>query len=192
MKTFKISNIILTILAVILIQYTSFGYAKTIGDINNDNQINTMEAIHALQVSAGIQDSITVTNNNSLDAADGNPKNAIYIDNDGNVGVGTTAPSANFTVSPRNKNIFSKKLSGLVTVAPNSSTVIGDNNTKFTIELIVGDTVLLTNEFYSISSINSNKEIILSRELLAGAFNEPMFTPSDVQEKLLHVILYHG
>jgi len=33
-----------------------------------------------------------------LDAADGNPTNALYIDNEGNVGIGTTTPSAKLTV----------------------------------------------------------------------------------------------
>jgi len=170
----------ITLITIIIIQSLSFSYAETLGDINNDNYVNAVEAIHALQVSAGIKNSITVTNNNSLNAADGNPKNALYIDNDGNIGVGTTTPSANFTINPSNKNLFNKKLSGLVTIAPNSSTVIGDNNTLFSYELKVGDTVLLANEFYTISSINSDKEISISRELVAGVFNEPMFTSSNI------------
>ena len=36
--------------------------------------------------------------NNSLDAADGDPANAVWVDNDGKMGVGTTAPSRDMEV----------------------------------------------------------------------------------------------
>jgi len=154
-------------------------YAEILGDINDDNQVNPVEAIHALQVSAGIKNKLTITDN-SLDAADGNPKDALYIDNDGRVGIGTTTPTANLTLKPGNKYQFNKQLTGLVTVAPNSTKVNGDNNTLFTQELKAGATVLIANEFISISKIINDRTLDLSNDHISGAFNEAMFTSSDI------------
>jgi len=154
-------------------------YADILGDINDDNQVNPIEAIHALQVSAGIKNKLTITDN-SLDAADGNPKDALYIDDSGRIGIGTTTPTANLTLHSDNKYLFNKKLKGLVTVAPNSTKVNGDSNTLFTKELKAGDKVLIANEFISISSIANDRMLDLSNEHTVGAFNEPMFTSSDI------------
>jgi len=154
-------------------------YAEILGDINDDNQVNPIEAIHALQVSAGIKNNLTITEN-SLDAADGNPKNALYIDNDGRIGIGTTTPTANLTLNPDNEYQFNKQLTGLVTVAPDSTKVNGDSNTLFTKELKAGDTVLIANEFISISTISNDRMLDLSNAHIVGAFNVPMFTSSDI------------
>ncbi len=42
----------------------------------------------------------TGTDGHSLDAADGDPADALYVGNDGNVGIGTTSPSAPLTIQP--------------------------------------------------------------------------------------------
>jgi len=164
---------------VILIFLNCYCFAEILGDVNDDNQVNVTEAIHALQVSAGINNNITITDN-SLDAADGNPKNALYIDNYGRIGIGTTEPYANLTLNPGSEKQFNKQLSGLVTVAPNSRKVIGNSSTLFTQELKVGDTVLIANEFISISLIADDRTFDLSIEHVSGAFNEPIFTSSDI------------
>jgi len=169
----------ITILFFTITIFDSYCYAEILGDINNDNQVNTKEAIYALQVSAGIENNLTIANKSSLDAADGSPKDALYVDNDGKVGIGTTSPSATFTLNQGSNSQFSKKLSGLVTIAPNSNTVIGDK-TFFTQELKTGVTVLIANEFISISSITSDTALILSNEHKTGAFNVPVFSSSDV------------
>ena len=65
--------------------------------------------------------SINVADGHSLDASDGKPTNALYVDEAGKVGIGTTTPSANLTVQA-NIN-FSKLLTGQVTVGKNSARV---------------------------------------------------------------------
>jgi len=64
-----------------------------------------------------------------LDAADGNPTNALYVDNEGNVGIGTTTPSAKLTVEggtikATNYLAYSGAIYGETTVA-NSAGVWG-------------------------------------------------------------------
>jgi hypothetical protein len=51
-------------------------------DINQDNKTGLPEAIHALKVSAGINDDIQC-NQYSLNAVDGDPQNAVYVDSVG-------------------------------------------------------------------------------------------------------------
>jgi hypothetical protein len=51
-------------------------------DINQDNKTGLPEAIHALKVSAGINDGIQC-NQYSLNAVDGDPQNAVYVDSVG-------------------------------------------------------------------------------------------------------------
>ena len=52
-------------------------------DVNQDNNIGLPEAIHALKVSAGINDAIQQYNHYSLNAVDGDPENAVHVDSVG-------------------------------------------------------------------------------------------------------------
>ena len=61
----------------------------TIGETHSARTDNP-HSVTAAQVGAG--------DGHSLDAADGSPADAVYVDNDGNVGIGTTSPGAKLTV----------------------------------------------------------------------------------------------
>ncbi|ETR64975.1 MAG: hypothetical protein OMM_15025, partial [Candidatus Magnetoglobus multicellularis str. Araruama] len=75
--TFKKRIIIITISFLC----ASFVWANPF-DINQDNKTGLPEAIHALKVSAGISDDIQC-NQYSLNAVDGDPQNAVYVDSVG-------------------------------------------------------------------------------------------------------------
>ncbi|MHC4657995.1 MAG: hypothetical protein ACYS83_02305 [Planctomycetota bacterium] len=68
-----------------------------IGTTNPDSKLKVAGAIHS--TSGGFkfpdgttQTSAAATDGHSLDAADGSPANAVYVDNSGKVGIGTTSP----------------------------------------------------------------------------------------------------
>jgi len=75
--------------------------AETLGDINYDGKVNVTEAIHALNTAAGFKSTITTTvkDNHSLDAIDGDPVDSVFVDEEGNVGVGTIQPHAKLHVN---------------------------------------------------------------------------------------------
>ena len=50
----------------------------------------------------------------------------------------------------------------------------------FSQELKAGDSVLIANEYFSISKITNNRTLQLSKDHITGAFNVPMFTSSDI------------
>ena len=152
--------------------------ADIIGDINNDNIVDTTEAVYALQVSAGISKNITSNaNDHSLDASDGNPKNALYVDKDGKVGIGTSFPVADLCVKANQS--FSRELTGRATVGKNSSRVNGVQ-TKFMEELSIGDNVLFAGQIVSIAEITDNEQLILNEAHPTGALDEKMYVSGNI------------
>ena len=153
--------------------------AGTIGDINNDDTVDTTEAVYALQVSAGISTKITSNENayHSLDAADGNPKNALYVDNEGKVGIGTSFPSADLCVKA-NQN-FNKELTGRATVGKDTTRVSGFE-TKFMKELSTGDIILIAGQIVSITKIIDDEQLILNEPHQTGALDEKIFISGDI------------
>ncbi len=91
---------------------------------------------------------------NSLDALDGSPTDAVYVDNSGNVGIGTTAPSGHFhadTTTDERVGVFryssnSQATSDLFVISSNGGTTknlfkvegsaatLDDGSTRFVIE----------------------------------------------------------
>jgi len=67
-------------------QITSVAFALVASEANNANTRDGM-------------DSDDFGDGHSLDAADGSPTDAVYVDNEGNVGIGTTSPAAALTVN---------------------------------------------------------------------------------------------
>lgn len=68
-------------------------------DVNQDGQVGVTDAIFALQVAAGGADASAVLHSHhSLDAADGDPEDAVHVDNNGNVGIGTVTPSTRLDI----------------------------------------------------------------------------------------------
>jgi len=169
----------IALIIIFLFYCTSNLNAGTIGDINNDNTVDTTEAVYALQVSAGMSKTITSNENDhhSLDAADGSPKNALYVDQDGQVGIGTTFPSADLFVKA-NQN-FNKELTGRATVGKDSSRVNG-SGTEFMEELSIGDIVLLADQIVSITKIVDKEQLIISEPHLTGALDEKMYISGDI------------
>ena len=168
-------NIMLLIIMIITFSMNFYTFANDTCDINNDGKVNVTEAVYALQVSAGIKNSNNDIYNYSLDAKDGNPKEAIYVDNNGHVGVGTNSPSANIDITGK----LTKKLSGYVGV-PAGSKVVTGVGTKFYSELKTGDSVLIYNEIFIVSEIKSNENLILNTSHKQGAVNVSVYTDIDL------------
>ena len=156
-------------------------FAGTIGDINNDNLINTTEAVYALKVTADMENQLTlnVPYGHSLDAEDGSPTDSIYIDKNGNVGIGTKNPSANLSINAGGIENFTKHLSGLATI-PQGYTLIIGVGTSFKEELEVGDSILINNEIVSVKSIISPTQLVLSLPHKNGANSSNIFTTNDI------------
>lgn len=69
-------------------------------DVNMDGKVGVDDAIVSLQVAAGdIEAAVVLASDHSLNAADGDPADALYVDNDGNVGIGTKTPSTSLDVN---------------------------------------------------------------------------------------------
>jgi len=66
-------------------QITTVGFALIANEANNANTLDG-------------KDSDEFGDGHSLDAADGSPTDAVYVDNDGNVGVGTSVPDVEFVI----------------------------------------------------------------------------------------------
>ena len=73
-------------------------------DVNQDSQTGIPEAIYSLKIAAGINESFP-SNRHSLDAADGNPKDALYVDNDGKVIVNNKLQVKRYDVTLTNTEI---------------------------------------------------------------------------------------
>ncbi|MBI5733371.1 MAG: hypothetical protein HY973_00285 [Candidatus Kerfeldbacteria bacterium] len=91
----------------------------------------------------------------SLDSGNGD-EDALFIDNSGNVGIGTTTPSALLNLRG---NLYSA-LTGTVAVTNFSTAVIG-TGTSFSTELVVGDSIKIGAEIFTVSAINSDLDLTL-------------------------------
>jgi len=186
MKTYKVFGCIMkiqrcTFYTFILLNWSVILIAGTIGDINSDNKVDTIEAIHALQLTASIKSNLTQTiaDSHSLDAADGSPIDALYVDDNGMIGIGTTTPKSKLNIKADNINSFCNKLSGLATIPPSSNVIVGVN-TLFTEELKPGDSILIANEIVSVSEVTSNTSLIIATQHISGAFNEAIFSSGNI------------
>jgi len=154
-------------------------YADIKGDVNDDNLVNATEAIYALQVSAGIQQPLTTNeiDGHSLNAADNSPVNALYVDNEGKVGIGTEKPLASLTVKG-NLN-YSKELSGHVMILKDSNRVIGAG-TFFTEELKNGDSVLIDGNYYIVQEVIDNKELFITSNVNQTLVEKKIYIADDL------------
>ena len=168
------------ILVTFLIYSSTLCSAGTIGDINNDGIINSTEAVYALQVSADISNQLTVSiaDGHSLDSADGDIIDTVYVDNVGKVGIGTKTPSAIFSIVA-NGDSFANELNGLVTI-PIGYTVVLGVGTTFTKETIAGESLKINNEIVTIESIQSDSQLTLTKPHKSGANSERIFATNDI------------
>lgn len=107
----------------------------------------------------------------TLDAALGDLEAAITVDASNNVGVNNTVPSASLDVEGN----LSVKLSGTVTAAKGSATVIGVG-TKFTTELKVGYAIKVGSEVFTVASIANDTSLTLDSAHVAGAASVSGYT----------------
>jgi len=150
--------------------------ANDLCDVNNDDQTGVPEAVFALQVASGVKDiSVIKTNRHSLDADDGSPEEALYVNSSGHVGVGTKNPTSDLDITGK----LTKKLSGHVGV-PSGSKIVTGVGTYFYSELNIGDSVLINKEKFLVSEIQSNNVLILDTPHQLGANNESIFSNVDL------------
>jgi hypothetical protein len=98
---------------------------KDLGPINLDLtpplylgiQVNADPEMSPRQALTSVHFAYRAKSAHSLDAADGDPTDAVYVDNDGNVGIGTASPGRALQVGSNDGiiqagNVFSAQLSG--------------------------------------------------------------------------------
>ena len=100
----------------------------------------------------------------ALDAPDNGPLNAVYVNNAGYVGIGTTKPKTKLSI----QSGYSKALSGLVTVAKGYTTVTG-TDTNFTKEVEQYGAVLIGEHEFIVSEIINDSTLVLRDPHPAGA-----------------------
>ena len=98
----------------------------------------------------------------------------VYVDS-GNVGIGKTIPTARL----HTKGSLSIALTGTVAVTAASATVTG-TGTVFTTELVVGDSIKIGTEKFTISAIASATTLTLDTNHLAGAIGVKAYKDSDL------------
>jgi len=169
----------LTYVFVLLITMYSTLHAFVQGDVNKDNKINSTEAIYALQVTAGFKQQLTMNeiDGHSLNAADGNPVDIIYVDDEGKVGIGTVNPISSLTV--KGSINFSKELSGLVIIQKDSNRVFG-SGTQFLTELKNGDSIFLEGDIYTIQDLIDNEQLIVSTTAKQTIVDKKIYVENDL------------
>jgi len=162
----------------ILILCTS-AYAEIKGDINDDDMVNATEAIYALQVTAGVRQQLTSNemDGHSLNAADGSPVNALYVDNDGKIGIGTENPLASLTV--RGNLNYSKELSGHVMILKDSNRVIGAE-TFFTEELRNGDSISIDGNYYIVQEVIGDRDLLITSNVNKTLVEKKIYIADDL------------
>ena len=169
----SITNLIFLALFYVVIFNSIFilnTYAEILGDINNDNIVDTTEAVYALEVASGIKNVIIKESEKTWNEKNGN----IYF-NSGKVGIGLDNPNSNLSV----KGNCSTKLSGYVGVPSGSKVVIGVN-TLFATELKISDTVEIGNEKFIVDEIVSDTQLVLNTYHKSGANNSAIYTDADL------------
>lgn len=71
-----------------------FTAGTSAADVTGDGVVGVEDAIVSLQVASGANVPVYNGCGSSLDAPDGAPQNAVYVDIEGKVGIGTTTPAA--------------------------------------------------------------------------------------------------
>jgi len=152
---------IFSIMLNFLLTVTTLVYSENvISDTNNDDKLDIKDAIIALQVSAGLQYDLTSNQiHNSLDAEDGSPINAVFVNSDGVVHI-----SESFNNRPSIISAGSIKVGSSYVCNEENEGVISYNNTKKSIELCNGskwvDVCNCTEQSFSIASVSFNSSII--------------------------------
>lgn len=87
-------------------------------DVTGDGVVGVEDAVVSLQIASGANVPVYNSGGSSLDAPDGTPRNVVYVDNEGKVGIGTTTPAALLEVKG---NIITTQISvnGSILLAPN-------------------------------------------------------------------------
>jgi len=88
-------------------RYYTQGELNTAGSLNDTG--NPVDWTKLKNVPGGLADGTDDTgpgDGYSLDAADGNPVDAVYVDNDGDVGIGTTSPTADLHLRGSNPKVL--------------------------------------------------------------------------------------
>ena len=93
----------------------------------------------------------------------------------GNVGIGDNAPTADLSVLGN----LSRALTGYVTVTAGSRAVTGEE-TLFTEELRVGESLLIGNEVFTITGIGSNTALTVDTAPTASVTNATAYADSDL------------
>ena len=127
-------------------------------------------------------DQVTVvTGESSESPATGSPwsksgKHIYYTHVDGgNVGIGTQTPSADLSILGN----LSHPLTGHVMVAAGSSAVTGEE-TRFTQELRVGDSLLIGEEVFLVTKIQGDTALTVDTPSTVGTLNATAYTDSDL------------
>lgn len=107
-------------------------------DENGDGKVDVTDAIMALQVAAGDTSvELTTPSANSLSASDGDPADAIYVDEEGNVGIGTTTPTVKLavdgTINANRLNTTTVSMGGNLLLSQGTSKVFFGSNASHTL-----------------------------------------------------------
>nr|VFJ74583.1 MAG: Fibrinogen beta and gamma chains, C-terminal globular domain [Candidatus Kentron sp. FW] len=94
---------------------------------------------------------------------------------DGNVGVGSATPGADLSILGN----LSRSLTGHVAVPKGSNNVTGVG-TRFTRELVVGDSLSIGNEIFTVEKILGDTELTISGSHTAGVLNATAYSDSDL------------
>ena len=125
-------------------------------------------------------DQVTVFTGESSESPTGSwsksGKNIYYTHvNGGNVGIGTETPSADLSILGN----LSHPLTGHVMVAAGSSAVTGEE-TLFTRELRVGDSLLIGEEVFLVTKIQGDMALTVDTPSTVGTLNATAYTDSDL------------
>src|SRR3989338_9430108 len=126
------------------------------GDLTLKSGISTgtgSSAIHFFTATAGVSAT-----------TDRTPTEKMTILGTGNVGIGTTGPSALLNL----EGTLSSALTGTVSVTISTAAVVGVG-TAFTTELAVGDSIKIGSEIFTVSVITDNTNLTLDSNHTAGA-----------------------
>jgi len=107
----------------------------------------------------------------ALDSPDNGPLDAVYVNNSGYVGIGTTNPKSKLSI----QSGYTKALSGLVTVAKGYTTVTG-TDTNFTKEVKQYEPILIGEHEFIVSEIINDSSLILRDPHPAGALGVNTYT----------------